>query len=246
MRPMSFIPRLLVPLAALLAAACSSGPSSPDASLTVRGSADAPSGMSAARAPMSRRMGASFSASSVTTGDPASIVIGMYALSIAANADCSGAVLVQDYGATPASKDFVADPVLFIGAPDAGTYHCVVIKMSDAIDFTSASTFGTCSTGVLYHQDIYRDGESDWKDIDLGTIVGHGSDDAPVDDHVAIVLTTDTTAAIARGFSGNQVVQLETPLVVPGSSTFYWNAAGSVTTEDGRPCGLQPGRPAFR
>jgi hypothetical protein len=233
---------LLCP-AALLLAACSSSPSSPDASLTVLGSAAAPAGMTSAHRSLQGRS-LSFAAA-VTTGDPASVLIGMYALWISPNADCSNAVLVQDYGSSPAVKDFVAGPVLFTGEPAAGTYECIVIKMSDAIDFSSASAFGACSTGVVYHQDIYREGESDWKDVNLTTIVGSGTDDAPGDDHVAIVITTDTTAAITRGFSTNQVVPLASPLVVPGSSTFYWNAEGSVTTEDGRPCGLMPGAPAF-
>lgn len=59
------------------------------------------------------------------------------------------------------------------------------------------------------------------------------------------MITTDTTAAIAPGFSSNQTIALASPLVVPGQSTFYWNGQGSVTTVDGFPCGLQPGQPAF-
>jgi hypothetical protein len=244
MRPTSLPLWLCLPVA-LLASACSDSATAPDTSLTVRGSGGAPPALSSSRGFASRRAGLSFTTAGVSMGDPGSILIGMYALSISPNPDCSAAVKVQDYGATAESKDFVANPILFTGTPDAGSYHCVVIKMSDAIDFTSASTFGTCTTGVLYHQDIYRDGETDWKDVDLVTIIGHGTDESPVDDHVSIVMTTDTSAAIGRGFSTHQVIRLESPLVVPGSSTFYWNAAGSVTTEDGWPCGLQPGRPTF-
>ena len=117
--------------------------------------------------------------------------------------------------------------------------------MSDAIGFKSGTTFGTCTADTQYWQDIYRDGESDWLDVDLNPIVGHGSDDTPVDDQVTTVITTDTTAVIARGFSTHQVIPLQSPLVVPGASTFYWNGQGSVTTGDGRPCGLEPGVPAF-
>lgn len=58
-------------------------------------------------------------------------------------------------------------------------------------------------------------------------------------------MTTNPEAVVAAGFSGHQSVPLESPLVVPAQSTFYWNGEGSVTTEDGRPCGLQPGQPAF-
>jgi hypothetical protein len=214
----------------------------PDANLTVKGSAGAPPEvqMSVAHTPRP-----SFNMAQVTTGDPASVNIGMYALWISQHTDCSSPVLVQDYGNTPEVKNLVANPVLFSGSPATGSYPCVVIKMSDVIGFTSATTFGTCEAGTVYTQDIYRDGETDWKDVDLNSITGHGSDEVPVNDGVTIVLTTDTAAAIGRGFSGNQVVQLASALPVPSSSTFYWNGEGSVTTADGWPCGLMRGRPTF-
>ena len=140
----------------------------------------------------------------------------------------------------------VTRPPLFSAEAAEATYECVIIRMSDVIGFESASSFGTCEANVAYEQDIYREGQTDWKDADLNPIIGTGTDAVPSNDHVAVVMTTDPTAAIGRGFSSNQVIALASPLVVPGQSTFYWNGQGSVTTEPGYPCGLQPGAPAFQ
>jgi hypothetical protein len=171
--------------------------------------------------------------------------MGMYTLWISSNGDCSAATLVQDYGQPGEVKDLVQNPVLFSTDAAAGTYECVIIRMSDVVNFESASSFGNCAVNVAYEMDIYREGQSDWKDVDLNPIIGTGTDEAPINDRVTLVITTDTTAAIARGFSGNQTIALASPLVVPGQSTFYWNGQGSVTSVDAYPCGLQPGRPAF-
>jgi hypothetical protein len=217
----------------LVAAACSSeGPIGSTPSLTVTGSAGAPPALFS-------------NASFVTSGDPSAVRMGMYALWISSNGDCSAPTLVQDYGDAGEVKDLVQNPVLFSAEAAAATYECVIIRMSDVVGFESASSFGTCEANVAYEQDIYREGQTDWKDADLNPIIGTGTDSVPSNDHVALVMTTDTTAAIARGFSSNQVIALASPLVVPGQSTFYWNGQGSVTSEPGYPCGLQPGAPAF-
>ena len=218
----------------LAAAACSGeGTIGSTPSLTVTGSAGAPPALFS-------------NASFVTSGDPSAVRIGMYALWISSNGDCSSPTLVQDYGDAGEVKDLVQNPVLFSAEAAAATYECVIIRMSDVVGFESASSFGTCEANVAYEQDIYREGQTDWKDADLNPIIGTGTDSVPSNDHVALVMTTDTTAAIARGFSSNQVIALASPLVVPGQSTFYWNGQGSVTTEPGYPCGLQPGAPAFQ
>ncbi|MDQ6830530.1 MAG: hypothetical protein M3081_16855 [Gemmatimonadota bacterium] len=171
--------------------------------------------------------------------------VGMYALYISKQADCSAPVMVSDNGSTVTYKDFAANPVLFTGAPDAGSYQCIMIKMSDVLHFSPATTIGGCVAGHVYYGDIYRDGESDWKDKDMATVVGHGTDDVPVDDRVTIFITRDPRAVEARGASEHQTIALGSDLVVPGHTTFYWNGAGSVMT-DGVQCGINPGRPEFR
>ena len=242
--------RLRFRLAALagllaLASACSDGAQAPAATLTIHGSGSAaPALASRPAAAMVKTPTVAFS-EALLSGDPASMSVGMYALYISANEDCSEPTLVADYGATAQLKDFMQSPVLFTGSPAAGTYKCVIFKMSDVIGMVPATSFGACVAGTFYSGDIYRDGETDWKDADLNPIIGTGTDDAPIDDHVAIFLTGNPAAVEARGASDNQVVLLHSDLIVPGQSTFYWNAEGSVT-EEGGACGIQPGQPEFR
>jgi len=230
---LSFAARLSLPALALLAS-CSVS-TTPSSDFTVRGSAGAPP------APAHR---ASL-APPPLSGDPGALRIGLYALYISPNSDCSSPVLVQDYGATPSVKDFVNNPILFTGRPASGSYQCVAIKMSDVITVEPATSFGACVMGTEYAGDIYRAGDSSWKDIDLHTIIGTGTDSVPADDHVTLILTRDTTAAQLRGFDTHQVLQLGTDLIVPSQSTFYWNGQGTVMT-DGTSCGVNPGQPSFQ
>jgi hypothetical protein len=230
------IPRRAVPfLFAALVLACSSSSDSNEDSLIITGDAGSPAADPTIRASGSIRR----------AGDPGSLRIGVYALYISTNPNCSGAIEVQNYGATPSVKDLVNSPTLFSGSPDPGSYQCVGIKMSDVLDVVPDSTFGNCTAGTHYLGDIYRAGESDWKDIDLNQIVGTGTDSAPADDQVLLVLTRDTTAAIARGFSTHQVLELGGDLVSPSHSTFYWRGEGTVVDEGGA-CGIYPGRPTFQ
>ena len=239
------VTRALAALGIVVLSGCSDSSTAPAPSptLTIKGSASTPPALF-------RNDGGrpSFaSAGPGLTGDPSSISLGMYALYVASNADCSGYTTLVDNGTTVDYKDFATNPTLFQASPTDGTYNCVALRMSDVIRFQPATTFGTCEAGVEYEQDIYRS-DSDsipWKDMDLNDVVGTGSDSIPVDDHVTIVMTTDTAAAMARGFSQNQIVPLGSGLVVPGSNTFYWGAEGSVAT-DGSFCGLEKGTPAFR
>jgi hypothetical protein len=227
-----------------LASACSEGAQAPADTLTIHGSGSAAPALATGPA-ASVAASPTAAADSILSGDPASMSVGMYALYLSANEDCSEPILVADYGATAQPKDFMQSPVLFTGSPAAGTYKCVIFKMSDVIGMVPATSFGACVAGTFYEGDIYREGQSDWKDAELNPIIGTGTDDAPIDDHVAIFLTGNPAAVEARGVSQNQVVLLHSDLVVPGQSTFYWNAQGSVT-EEGGACGIQPGQPEFR
>ncbi len=223
---------------AVLGACSSASGTGPSESLTIRGSAAAPP---AAASFASYRGSVSASA---TTGDPSSLSVGMYALYISRNADCSSPVMVEDNGSSAVFKDFVVNPVLFTGTPASGAYQCLMIKMSDVIHFSPATSWGACTAGTVYYGDIYRDGEDDWKDKDMASIAGHGSDALPVDDRVTIFITRDPSAVEARGASPNQTIALGSDLVVPGHTTFYWNGAGSVSDAGGE-CGINPGRPSF-
>lgn len=213
-----------------------------DATLTVRGSgAAAPLGVVGA----SLQPGTAPSTlADASSGNPSSLTLTVYTLYIGKNADCSSLQLVQDYGATGQPKDLMVNPVLFSGSPANGAYQCVAFRMSDVIKMKPAASFGACVAGTEYVGDIYRAGESDWKDVDLATIVGHGTDEVPADDHVTIFLARNSAAAQARGLSPHQVITLSSDLVVPAQTTFYWDATGTVRSEGGQ-CGINPGMPSF-
>jgi hypothetical protein len=232
-----------------LVAACSSG--SPSAPLTptfvVKGAPNPLAGVpvSATRAPAATAL-------SVTgpSGDPASITIGVYALWVSANADCSSPELVQDYGTTAQLKDFLQAPTLFTGSPTIARATCVALKISDVIHFKPATTFSACTAGTDYAIDIYRSDNTDstrlWRDVTLATIAASGTDSLPVDNRVTLVLTRDTTAAYTRGFGRGQVLPLGADLVIPGQATFLWGGSGTVDAPDGVHCGLEPGLPTFQ
>ena len=231
--------RLAFVAAAALLAACSTPLAEASNSLTVHGAGTAPIPSVALSA--ARTSGPNPSA---LTGAASSVTIRMYALWISSHGDCSAPVLVQTYGETGQDKDFMQNPVLFAGQPAAGTYQCVMFRMSDVLRMKPATTFGACVAGTDYAGDIYRDGEIDWKDVDLNPVLGHGTDSIPVDDHVTIFFTRDTAAALARGISQNQLVLLQSDLVVPAQSTFYMDAHDAVQT-DGVYCGLEKPRTSF-
>lgn len=180
----------------------------------------------------------------VVVGDPTSLSVGMYAMYISHDTDCSNATVVADHGSTLTYRDFVQGDTLFTGTPADGSYPCIAIHMSDVIRFQSASAGGSCQVGPTYENDIYRAGETDWQDLDHNAIIGTGTDSLPANDQVWLIFTTDTAAAQAAGFSTHQVLRLASPLVVPGAATFFWDGTNSVT-DDGALCGIQPGVPQF-
>ena len=238
MRPFRAPSAVLVTLLASFALAGCNLAESGDDALIIRGSAGSPAANAPERKPMGLPPGAS-------TGNPASISIDLYALYLGTSPDCTDLVLVDDYGATPNTVDLVDGPVLFSSNPPSGSYGCIAFRMSDLVRVRPATTFGSCEAGVEYTSDIYRDGQTDLLDVDGNSIIGHGSDDAPADDQVTIFLSRDPSAAEGHGWSTHQIIALGSDLVVPGTSTFYWNGDNTIVSTEGH-CGASPGQPAFQ
>ena len=90
-----------------IATACSDGAQAPADTLTIHGSGSAAPAL-ATRSAASVVASPIAAADSILSGDPASMSIGMYALYISANEDCSEPILVADYGATAQTKDLAA------------------------------------------------------------------------------------------------------------------------------------------
>ena len=231
---------------AFVAAALSLGACS--TSSTATGTTDTPAlvvyGSGAPIASLQAAMMGGGDDSNAVHGPAGSITLTMYAMYISTNADCSNPVLVQDLGSSGTDKNFMANPVLFTGTPAAGTYHCLMFDMSDLLHMTPAANTGSCVAGTDYAGDIYHDGETDWKDVHGNSIVGTGTNEVPHADRVTIFITSDTSAAIARGMSGNQTIPLASDLIVPGQSTFHIDASSAVVS-NGVECGLNPPKFAF-
>jgi hypothetical protein len=222
----------VIALASAALAGCSVS-TEPDDTLVIRGAGRLPTSP-AAKSPQG-----------ITSQlDPASLQVGLYAIALSTQADCSDPIIIQDHGDTPVVVDLLSDPVIFSGSPPDGAYPCVIFKMSDVLHFSTATSQDGCAAGVDYVSDVYRVRETDWLDMNGAAVIGHGSDDAPVDDGVTLLLTTDPAAVQARGYSPHQIIALTSDLVVPGQSTFYWNGAGSVVSEGGG-CYINPGVPSF-
>ncbi|HEY4321551.1 MAG TPA: hypothetical protein VGM77_10275 [Gemmatimonadales bacterium] len=225
-------------LSAVLASCGSSDGGSGSGSLTITSSSVANAGLRANLLIPSNGGGG-------TGVNATSIKVGMYALYVAKNSDCSSPVLVVDYGATPVVKNFVAGDDLFSGTPDAGTYNCAAIKMSDVVQFTPATDLSPCQAGTVTSEDIYQAGSTDFRDLNLAQVVGHGGNGAGVDDQIYLIFTTDPASAEARGFSANQVIPILTALTPPATATFVWSAAGTVVPS-GFACTLPTSAIGFR
>jgi hypothetical protein len=222
---------------ALLASCGSSDDGNATGSLTITSSSVATAGLRASLLIPSNGGGSGVDASAIK--------VGMYALYVSKNSDCSSPVLVTDYGSTPSVKNFVAGDDLFSGSPAAGTYNCAAIKMSDVVQFTPAGDMAPCQSGTLTSEDIYPAGSNDFRDLNLGQVVGHGGNGAGVDDQVYLIFTTDPVAAEARGFSAGQVVPMLTALTPPATGTFVWSAHGTVVPS-GFACTLPTAAISFR
>ena len=174
--------------------------------------------------------------------DPSLFKMGFYQLYLSSATDCSGPNLLHNYGVRT-DFDLVTGPTLFTvtGAP-SGTYPCLIMRISDILEFVPSADFGPCVAGTTYHTDIYRAGETDWVDVAGNMITGTGSDASPMDDMVDVFFSTDPSAVLGRGYSPNQVGLLGAAAVIPGSSTFYFNGSGGVTDEGGS-CRMVPGTP---
>lgn len=225
----------LVASLALAGCGASPDPQSDDA-LVIRGSAGSPSAAPGA-APQGIPPGS-------LTGNPAAIKLGLYKLYLGARSDCSDLQLIEDYGSTALEIDLAQNPILFSANPPDGAYNCVAFRMSDLVRVSPAQSFGACEAGTEYVADVYREGQAGYRDVNGFYSTGRGTDSDPQEDAITIVLSRDPTAAIDQGYSAHQVIPLAASLVVPGTSTFFWNGNGTVVSEAGQ-CGIYPGHPEF-
>lgn len=195
---------------------------------------------------------------------PSEVLISVYAISVSTSADCSNPTVVLNNGSTPVEYNFTSGPKLGAAAVTAGTYPCIIMKMSDVIKFRPATTEGTCTAGTQYTIDVCRAGSGTYTPMTIsgssatyGTAATActGSDGTPVDTQVPLFLSTQSTNSGGGGGSafdrpavaGTNGFTLNGAFVVTGtgSGTFVVNFNNKVDGSGGS-CGLNPPVFGFR
>jgi len=167
-----------------------------------------------------------------TIGSPTSLKQTFYTAWISINEDCSDAVLLQDHGDAGKEIDFYNGDLIFSGSPADGTYKCIIIKSSDIQyfipDAVAIAAWTHCSD-TTYTEDLFKtDAIAPYMNKDGSFITGDGTYTAPVAQITYSYLTTNPEAIIALGASSQQVITLESPLIVPGQGTFYTDFSNQV------------------
>jgi hypothetical protein len=185
-------------------------------------------------------------------GTPTSLKVRMQKVYLAANADCTNPVLVQDKGAGD-YQDLVGKPTIFSGSVAAGTYNCLALKISDIMKFTADATAAAASNGVCVAGrendfDILKVEQpaENWYDVETGgTIAGAGTYGAAVEQNVFLFISTNpsaVTAANAR-VHVHQLVPLVNPVVIKTSQVtngaFVFDAANRIAVTQEAFCWLE-------
>lgn len=166
------------------------------------------------------------------TGTPTSVKIKAYRVYLAQNADCSNPVLVGDKDTTADYQEFVGaiKPILF-SAPSvsAGTYNCLILKVSDVFKFTpdeaaQANSGGVCVAGTEVNFDTHKTEPQPelWYDLETGgTNTGEGTHAAAFEQTVFFFLSTDRDAAIAHNplIASTQMLPLLNPVTITAGQT---------------------------
>ena len=187
-----------------------------------------------------------------TTGSPTSLKQKFYAAWISPNEDCSSPVLLQDHGADGKIVEFYSGETIFSGSPADGTYKCLIIKMSDFQTFVPDAVAGArwptvCTTGTTYDEDIFTEDFTHYLNMDGTFIDGQGTYTVPVEQTTYSFVTTNPSAVIALGASVYQVLELVSPLIVPGQGTLYTDFSDQVgVVENGTVCWLEEPVIGFR
>lgn len=177
-------------------------------------------------------------------GSPTSFNITLYGLWLSENEDCSDPIQAADFGSSGEEFDLFTDPTILSTTVPEGTYPCLIIQFKDVMTFSAdeeavAAHAGCEDTTTEYAFDVYRGGEDDdgdWVDVDGDAIDATGSAAAPGNDRPFSFSSTASDPSIieANGVPvhTNQIGVLTSPLIVPGQTTFFWNAADGLANHD--------------
>lgn len=220
----------------LCVSSCSDSSDAAAASVTITGSASSVATL------ISPRSGAA-------TGSPTTMKIQLYAILVSTETDCSNPVSLVDHGATAVEVNMVDAPVLFSGSPAAGTYKCLILKMSDTLAYKVDAAAVTAwapdcaDTTTEYTHDIYRvdNGGTVFRDLDMVLIPATGLKATPSSDTVYLIGSTVPADAVAAGYNVNQTFTLLSALAVPGATTFFVDFNNGIEDTGDNICTLEEG-----
>lgn len=93
------------------------------------------------------------------TQTPTSVKIKLKEVWLSTNANCSGGTRIYN-NPSPVGVEITTAPDLGYGRLAEGTYQCVIIVMSDLIEYTASANAGTCTAGQTYTKDLCHTGDS--------------------------------------------------------------------------------------
>lgn len=184
--------------------------------------------------------------------NPGSVLIQVGGVWFSQNGDCSSPTNVFSTD-TPSAVDFMQSPTLGTNSSLAnGTYKCVIVKMKDAITFTTAAATSNCtSTTTQYQRDLCRTGTST-KDLDGVSTNCSGTSGnmsaGGVSNWVYLYISTFTRVNnTGNSFEpptadqGQEGITLSSAMTISDTPTtwkFVADFTGKVDNEGGSECGL--------
>jgi hypothetical protein len=89
--------------------------------------------------------------------NPSSILIKIYEMRVSHASDCSNSIVMFS-NPNGVVQDFATNPSIGSGAIPNGSYQCIMVKLSNLITFTPATTEGFCSAGVSTTRNVFQAG----------------------------------------------------------------------------------------
>jgi len=169
-------------------------------------------------------------------GNPTSLKVGLYAVWLSKNTDCSDPILVKEY-TNAVVKDFVQNPTVLSGNIEDGEYKCMAVKMVDVIEFIAdedgCNEFSTCYAGVTNKMDLNRDDSATFIDINGNEVEGAGTLLVPVYGVSYFYFSTTPQHVIDNhGVSPHHAFEMKSAITTPDTVTLYFDFKNRITDED--------------
>jgi hypothetical protein len=151
--------------------------------------------------------------------------------------------------------DMATSPALGKGQVPAKVYNCLIIEMTDRVDFVPTTTTGNCTAGTTYTRYVCQAGISSQNPTTGASIACTGTSQAG-EDHVFVYVSTWATSSggsnsnafvppTSNGDSAHGILLSSAIDTTKGGGTFNFNTDGKVDGAQ-NPCDLSPPIFSFR